>query len=637
MKQENISQLLDTIGDLVERLPLEEMERSSTADGGSDRAGLGGAIDIKAYVRLLWQWLWLMILCAILFGASAYYLAITATPIYQATSTWRVDEGSNPTPTFTDIRLGAFTAQTYAQMMAYAPVKEAVAARLNLDPAVFNKDVTSISVTPVRDTQLLNVRIQGVSPSLIALTANTLPDVFREQIAAEQSERFAASKTSLQAQMNAIEQNIERIQDGIEGLDNPINAAEELEMARLQNSLSLYQNQFGNLLNSFEQIRVEESRSLTTLTIANPARLPNNPIRPRVLVNTLMAAVVGVLLALGFVFLLDFLDDRIKTPREVRRLFNAPFLGAAADISTGQRRWEPQDALISLHAPRNPITEAYRGIRTNLQFANVDQQVRSIMVTSALPSEGKTTTAANLAVVMAQSGLKVALVDADLRKPSVHKIFQVPQRPGLVDGLMQENGYILSSSGERNIRNLYITPSGQRPPNPAELLGSERMSKFLISLQEQVDIVIFDAPPVVAVADAQILSTIVDGVVCVVRRGTPRQAISRTAESLGQVNANLLGFVMNRMVKADGEDYYYYYNYYYDEVHANGGTDTSDQTPRPKHYPNGYGEGQNGSGPTSWVNSVRDGHAKNGKVQSQYELYNQQTTTIRAVGSRRGS
>lgn len=604
MKDENVSQLLDTIGELVERLPVEEIERSAST---SNEPGLGGAIDLVAYARLIWQWLWLLILCALLAGIAAYFLSITATPIYRATSTWRVDEARAPAVQYSDLILGERTAKTYAQMMTYAPVIEGVASQLNLNSDILANDVTNISVTPVRDTQLLNVSIEGISPSLNVLVANTLPMVFREQFAAEQSMRFAASKESLQAQMDAIEQEVERIQIGIEDLSNPATANEELEMARLQNSLSLYQNQLSTLLGKFEEIRLEESRALSTIVIANPAQPPTGPIRPRVLVNTLMAAIVGGLLALGFVFFVDYLDDRVKTPRQIRRLINIPFLGAVADIGTGRRQSTPHETLIALRAPRNPITEAYRGVRTNIQFAGVDRKIRSLMVTSALPGEGKTTTAANLAVVMAQAGLSVAVVDADLRKPTIHKVFNVPQRPGLVDSLMKEEGHQLSYWPERIMSNLYITPSGQRPPNPAELLGSRRMKHFITNLHEQVDMVILDVPPLLAVADAQILSNLVDGVVCVIRRGTPQQAIVRAVESLSQVNANILGFIMNRMVQGDSDDYYYYYNYYYDD--SKEPNTTTVETPAYQH--------QNGN--------------LNGNGKTNYDLVDHHTSTIKGI------
>lgn len=561
MKDETVSQLLGAISGLVERLSVEEGERANSAQRG---AKFKGDLHVEYYTRLVNAWKWHIIFSLLICGGLVYYLSSTATPIYRATSTWRVDAARGPSIQMSDLMLGERTAQTYARMMTYKPVLAKVASQLKQDAADFSSAVTKVAVSPIRDTQLLNVVIEGVDPELIYSTANTLPEIFRKQLAVEQSSRFAESKSSLQMQMNSISQETERLQRAMEELEKPDTAAEELEVARLQNSLSLYQSQFANLLSRFEEIRLEESLTLDTIIMVNPAELPSRPVRPRILINTLLAALAGAAAALGFGFLYEYLDNRIKSPREVKQLTRTACLGAVADISSGRHSWNHHDGLIALHSPRHPITEAYRGIRTNLQFANVDRKFHSLLITSALPGEGKTTTAANLAMVLAQTGLSVAVVDADLRKPTLHKIFRIAQRPGLVDGLMQEDDRIPYTPASNNA-NLLITPSGQRPPNPAELLGSQRMKQLFTALHNQVDVMIVDAPPLMAVADAQILAALVDGIVLVVSRGTPRQALARSMESLRQVDANLLGFVMNRMNRGDGEDYYYYYNYYYDE------------------------------------------------------------------------
>lgn len=561
MKEENVSELLDSIAGLVEQLS-DDKSKQSRPRGRSSR--LADEFDVMIYVRLVQQWLWLMILSAILCGSAVYYLSSTATPIYRASSMWRVDAARGPAVQMSDLMLGERTAQTYARIMTSNPVLEKVAQRLDQQPADFFNTITEVTVSPIRDTQLINVIVEGIDPLLVALTANTLPEVFRQQLAAEQSLRFAESKNSLQRQMNSVSGEIERLQMAIEALGQSEAVAKEVEVAGLRNSLSLYQSQFASLLSRFEEIRLEESLTLDTMIIVNPAEHPDGPVRPRILVNTVLASVLGALLALGFGLLLRYLDNRVKSPRDVRRLTNAPCLGAVADISEGRRNWTPQDGLIALRSPRNPITETYRGIRTNLQFANVDRKIRSMLVTSALPGDGKTTTAANLAVVIAQAGHSVALLDADLRKPTLHKIFRVGQGPGLVDGLIREDWNKLPYIPELSLDNLFITPSGQTPPNPAELLDSKRMRQVLADLKKQVDIIIIDAPPLMAVSDAQILSALVDGVLYVVSRGTPRQAIVRSVESLHQVDAKMIGFVMNRMVRSDDEDYYNYYNHYYD-------------------------------------------------------------------------
>lgn len=206
-------------------------------------------------------------------------------------------------------------------------------------------------------------------------------------------------------------------------------------------------------------------------------------------------------------------------------------------------------------------------LRTNLQFSSVDKPVRTLMVTSPAPTEGKSVTLANLAVVMAQSGLKVVIADADLRRPVQHKIFGLPDSHGVSDAILHPNPGAAEHLLETEVDNLWLLPSGHIPPNPAELLGSERMTAVIEELKGHADIVLFDAPPTLVVADAVILSSKVDGVLMVTDAGgTRRHAAERAVEELRRVKANLLGVVLNRLSgRRNGYYYYYRYDYYQGE------------------------------------------------------------------------
>ena len=214
--------------------------------------------------------------------------------------------------------------------------------------------------------------------------------------------------------------------------------------------------------------------------------------------------------------------------------------------------------LITNDNPKSPIAEQYRTIRTNLQFASVDETLTSMMVTSAGPSEGKSITTANLAVVFAQQGKKVLLVDADLRKPTIHYTFRIDNTIGLSTYLSTSQR--LSTIAQPSpVENLDLVSSGPIPPNPSELLGSKGMSKFILEAKQNYDMVIFDSPPVLAVTDSQVLSSSVDGTLLVVRsKQTENEAAVKAKELLTQAKANILGAVLNdREVKAN--NYYYYY------------------------------------------------------------------------------
>lgn len=214
--------------------------------------------------------------------------------------------------------------------------------------------------------------------------------------------------------------------------------------------------------------------------------------------------------------------------------------------------------LITKNNQKSPISEAFRTLRTNIQFTSVDSELNSIMVTSATPQEGKSTVSANLAVVMAQSGKKTLFVDADLRKPTVHYTFSIPNREGLTN-LLVGNMNLDQLVQKTDVENLSILTSGPIPPNPAELLGSKAMGRFIEESMTKYDMVIFDTPPVIAVADAQILASQVNGVLLVVNSGKTKQEIALKSKNLlSKVNANILGTILNNRKVSDSNYYYYY-------------------------------------------------------------------------------
>ena len=212
--------------------------------------------------------------------------------------------------------------------------------------------------------------------------------------------------------------------------------------------------------------------------------------------------------------------------------------------------------------PRSPITEAYRTIRTNLQFASAVDDVKVVLTTSALPSEGKTSTVSNTAVVTAEAGKKVLLIDADMRKPQIHQRFQISNLRGLSTVLIREGNLedcVVSSETE----GLYLLPSGPIPPNPSELLASKRFAEFIQICREQFDLILIDSPPVLSVSDALVLSRASDGVVFVLdAQGTNRKLAQKAVGALQQINAKVLGVVLNRVKNEPGNSYYYYQHYY---------------------------------------------------------------------------
>jgi tyrosine-protein kinase len=326
------------------------------------------------------------------------------------------------------------------------------------------------------------------------------------------------------------------------------------QLSQLQSALNLYQQIYSNLLSSYESIRLARLQNTPNVVQVEMA-VPNTyPVRPQPMNTTMLGAVVGLMLAAGIVFLIEYLDDTIKSPKEITDLFNLKVIGYIAEMS---KDMTGEGAVYVDLEPRSPITEAFRSLRTNIEFSNVDEQPKTIMVASANPSEGKTTVAVNLAMVFAQSGKKVVLVDADMRRPMVHRYLGLSNRIGLSDVILDSGA---TKGIERPWRDtgLSVITSGSLPPNPAELLSSRNMLRFIEYLNQEKHISVIDSPPFL-VSDATLLAAKVDGVVLVVQPGKTRaSALAASLEQLDRVNANVLGVVFNRIPRNKG---YYYGGY----------------------------------------------------------------------------
>ncbi|RAP74017.1 CpsD/CapB family tyrosine-protein kinase [Paenibacillus montanisoli] len=220
---------------------------------------------------------------------------------------------------------------------------------------------------------------------------------------------------------------------------------------------------------------------------------------------------------------------------------------------------ENKRQLISFLEPKSPISEAYRALRTNIDFSSIDEKIQVIMTTSASPGEGKSTTIANLAVVYAQADKRVVLIDADLRKPTAHHTFGVSNRKGL-SSVLSRQCELHEAVQSTHVPNLSVITSGPIPPNPSEMVASGRMSALIEELRNQFDIILIDTPPTLAVTDAQIVATKVDGTILVLDSGkVKRDMVMKAKQQLAQVNANILGVVLNNIKKKNSDGYYYYY------------------------------------------------------------------------------
>lgn len=534
-------------------------------------------MDLRHYWHLLRKWSWLIIVGALLSGGSAFVLCRNIAPVYAASTTLLVTPGSaQALDNYSSLIASERLAQTYAQLLQSAPILEQTYQRLQsqsiVDPEAGNSDsgssdhISSVSAQPVRDTQLLRVTVAGTDPDLITIAANTLVEVFIQWQADVQRARYAESKANLATEMEQAQSSIQETEERIRTLQAGGGSVDENEMIRLQDQLARYRNSYSALLSSYSNIGLAEANSGATVTVVSAAARPTSPVRPQVVRTTLLAAAVGSLMAAGVAFLIEYLDDTVKIPQDLQPM-GLTVLAMVQRVSQDGRNSMPQ--LYAVNQPKSLAAEAYRTLRTNLQFSSLDRPLRSLVVTSAVATEGKTTTAANLAVVMAQAGKRVVLVDGDLRRPSAHRLFDLSNETGLTTALVEDLDALSSFLRETEVENLRVLAAGPIPPNPQELLGSQRMQDLLHKLEEDADVVVIDTPPTLVVADASVLSARTDGVLVVVNTGhTRRAAVQQAVDGLRQVGAQLLGCILNMVSTRGGRSSHYYYSYYYSHYYA---------------------------------------------------------------------
>jgi len=357
-----------------------------------------------------------------------------------------------------------------------------------------------------------------------------------------------------------------------------------LHYARLERDRNILSETYSLMRQKFEEARISEASQLGKVRIIDLAIPPLYRTSPNTIIDLLLGTLFGALLCALTIMIIEKLDHTIKSGKDIENL-GFPVLGIIPSFDSKKesrysqiskplktkRRSSKRHVIVETD-PRSPISEAFRSLRTNLVYADDNLNKKSIVVSSPSPGEGKTTIIANLATAFASMGKSTLLIDADLRKPRLHRTFDIPNEVGLSDYLI----------GEVNDHNIVITPttssnlsvitSGKIPGNPSELLGTERMFNFISSLEERWNIILIDSPPIVAVTDAMIVSKAIDGLVLVVKAGkTQLEALSHTVSIIDQIGANLSGIVLNGLSRDHSyHSYYYYQHYYYDDRNKKG-------------------------------------------------------------------
>ncbi len=522
-------------------------------------------IDLQAYWLVIRRWLWLIGLAVILAGVSAYLISTYwVTPIYQASARLAIQPSSSLTgSSYSDILAGQNAARTYAEMLLARPVQEEALRRMGYsEEAIAQKLIPyEIATSVVRDTQLVDIKVESPDKQLAANLANTLAQVFIEQNRDRQTARYADYRTRLEAE-------IQKQEEAIAALRLRIAKASASERTELETELSRAQDLLNRYNQAYQNVQLAELQATDLVSVVQEAKVPGAPVRPRRVQNALLASVVAGMVVVGIIFLKEYLDTSVKTPQEAEALVEAPVLGQIwLEKTLAKGNGNVSKKLVLTH-PLSLTAEAFRVLRTNLQFASVDNPPRVLLVSSPSPAEGKSLVSLNLALALGAAGKKVVLIDADLRRPQVYKYAEIRREPGLSEALVdRESPLQRYLQPLADLAAVQVLPPGRIPPNPAELLGSRRMAEVIEQCKQVADMVIVDSPPVLAAADTPVLAGHTDGVLLVLEVGaTDRRAVREAYGQMKRAGARILGTVLNK-IPQDGKAGYYYYYYYYSDEH----------------------------------------------------------------------
>ena len=493
-------------------------------------------MSIRQRAGNLRTWIPIILASAILAAGSAYFLSGLLPKTYEAKATVIVGQSlSDANPELSQLLASQRLSATYAAIAVTRPLLEAAIEKVGL--TVNAEELAKhVKATAPLESTLLVITAEDSDPGRAAAIANELALQLVTTSGTLQG-RDEEVRASVDKDLQATQEQITETQAEVETLrDNPRRTeVQEARLVRLQGDLVDLRSTYASLL------PFSSGNATNLVTLVDPAVAGALPVSPRPLLNAALAGLLGLIFATSVIGVAQFFDDRMKDAEAVQTAAGLPTLGTITRIRGRAGRQEIY-RLVTLLFPRSAASEAYRTLRTNVEFAAIDDKLGVLLVTSAVPGEGKTVTAANLAVAFAQSGRRVLLVDADLRKPGVDQIFNVPNERGLTSMLRGEDPMGGSFAQATEQPNLQVLTTGPLPPNPAELLASKRMRTVLERLQTGYDLMIVDGPPLLVVTDAAILSAFLDATILVVdAERSRRNRVHEARETLAKAGARVFG------------------------------------------------------------------------------------------------
>jgi len=525
--------------------------------------------ELRVYLRPLLRWWWFILLAMVLGAVSAYLLVRQRPPVYFSSGTVMVGTAlQERNPDSQQLSLTQGLAQTYARIAQRPSLKNATMEALGMD---------WLPVYSVRtDSQLIEITVTDVDPQRAYAVATEL--INQLILLSPGGQERQAREVFIQEQLRKLERSMRDTEEEIIRRQADLSAAlsarqirqYEDQIAALEAKQATLQSTYIGLLASTDQ------GSANTVNVLDPPTVPVEPVSDRLYLFVLMAMAIGAGVAIAGVYLVELFDDRLVNVEQIQEATGLTTLGTLAEAKINSMG----DSLIMLDNPHSTDAESVRVLRTNLLFASVDRQLRTLLITSPTPAEGKSFVSSNLAVAFAQTGKRVILVDADLRKPTLHRVFGLVNNVGVTSALVSGADAIANLLQPTAVPELRVMTSGPLPPNPSELLSSQRMQELLRRLESHCDLVVIDSPPVVVVSDTAVLASRTDGVLLVLASDRMRRDLARNAVAvLRQVNAFVLGAVINRVTSGEHGYYYSYHKSYGNRYYSNHYTEQDSSKP----------------------------------------------------------
>ena len=525
------------------------------------------SVELRQYWQILWRHKWIVLQAVVVVFVGTMIFTYRQAPVYRASSKILINPPpslypyaapgqiltSQGLPYSRDLPYYINYLENYRVWLTSETMMDKIIERVKSLYPKSEEIPFSMGVSVIRDTSIFAIGIESGDPELCKVAANATAQVLVE----ENQKMFAAGlKTASEMMQKQIQTPLEELSKLLPGSELPGKGV-------------------GTTKGEKPESQLWQAAQLNNVRIMDYAKTPHSPIKPRKKLNAMLGLLMGFMLGGGLAFLLAYLDTSVRTIEDVEKYFSWPVLGIiprfdhADEEPSGKTSPSEIEPVVSKY-PKSVSAEAYRTLRTNIQLSNLDHPPRFLVITSAGPLEGKSTTTLNLAVALAQRESKILLVDGDLRKSTIHKVLHLDNSTGLADSILNHGSLEAAIKRLDSVANLSVLTSGSAPSNPSELLGSSRMRSLVEQVKKEYDYVVFDTPPLMSVSDGAVLASQADGILIVISPGKLRREIARhTKELLDRIGTPVLGCVLNG-VEPSHSNYYYYYHYYHSYADSEG-------------------------------------------------------------------